>query len=149
MVASLIRQESEFNPRVVSYANAWGLMQLLPSTGRAMARKIGYSNHLPTEALLDPTINIKLGCAYLKQTLDRFGGHQEYAFASYNAGESRVEDWESSNDYTGMDEFVESIPFTQTRNYVQALMRNEEIYRELAQAAKTRAAIAAAAHGKQ
>jgi soluble lytic murein transglycosylase len=148
MVASLIRQESEFNPRVVSYANAWGLMQLLPSTGRAMARKIGYSNHLPTEALLDPTINIKLGCAYLKQTLDRFGGHQEYAFASYNAGESRVEDWESSNDYTGMDEFVESIPFTQTRNYVQALMRNEEIYRELAQAAKTRAAIAAAAHGK-
>jgi soluble lytic murein transglycosylase len=148
MVASLIRQESEFNPRVVSYANAWGLMQLLPSTGRAMARKIGYSNHLPTEALLDPAINIKLGCAYLKQTLDLFGGHQEYAFASYNAGESRVQDWESSNDYTGMDEFVESIPFTQTRNYVQALMRNEDIYRELAAAAKTRAAIAAAtAHG--
>lgn len=148
MVAALIRQESEFNPRVVSYANAWGLMQLLPSTGRAMAKKIGYSNHLPTEALLDPTINIKLGCAYLKQTLDRFNGHPEYAFASYNAGESRVEDWESANNYTGMDEFVESIPFTQTRNYVQALMRNEEIYSELAQAAKIRAAIAAAAHGK-
>jgi soluble lytic murein transglycosylase len=147
MVAALIRQESEFNPRVVSYANAWGLMQLLPSTGRAMARKIGLSNHLPTEALLDPQTNIKLGCVYLKQTLDRFGGHQEYAFASYNAGESRVEDWESANDYTGMDEFVESIPFTQTREYVQALMRNEEIYRELAEAAHTRAAIAAAVHG--
>ena len=148
MVASLIRQESEFNPRVVSYANAWGLMQLLPSTGRDMARRTGYSEHLPTDALLDPAINIKLGCAYLKQTLDRFGGHQEYAFASYNAGESRVDAWEAEGPYTGMDEFVESIPFTQTREYVQALMRNEQIYRELDQAAKTRAAIAAAAGGQ-
>ena len=148
MVASLIRQESEFNPRVISYANAYGLMQLLPSVGKEMARKTGYSMHLPSDALLDPEINIKLGCAYLKQTLDKFGGRQEYAFAAYNAGDSRVEQWQSANDYTGMDEFVESIPFTQTRDYVQALMRNEQIYRELDQAAKTRAAIDAAAAGK-
>ena len=148
MVASLIRQESEFNPRVVSYANAWGLMQIEPFTGRDMARKTGLSDHLPTDALLDPTINIKLGCVYLKQTLDRFSEHEEYAFASYNAGESRVDQWIAQGPYTGMDEFVESIPFSQTREYVQALMRNEEIYRELDQAAKTRAAIDAAANGK-
>jgi soluble lytic murein transglycosylase len=147
MVASLIRQESEFNPRVVSYANAWGLMQMLPSVGREMARKTGYSTHLDTDALLDPQINIKLGCVYLKQMLDDLGGQPEYAFAAYNAGESRVQDWRSAGDYTGIDEFVESIPFTQTRDYVQAILRNEQIYRELDQAAKTRAAIAEAAAG--
>jgi len=139
MVASLIRQESEFNPRVVSYANAYGLMQLLPSTGRQMAQKTGYSTHLDPNALLDPELNIKLGCAYLKQTLDRFGDQQEYAFASYNAGESRVDDWKAAGDYTGIDEWVESIPFEQTRDYVQAIMRNEQIYRELDHSAPQRA----------
>ena len=135
MVASLIRQESEFNPRVISYANAYGLMQLLPSVGREIARRIGYSSHLDANALLDPEINIKLGCAYLKQTLDKFGDRQEYAFAAYNAGDSRVTDWQSAGDYTGMDEWVESIPFAETRDYVQAIMRNEQIYRELDHAA--------------
>ncbi len=141
MVASLIRQESEFNPRVVSYANAWGLMQLEPLTGRQMAQKTGYSSHLDTAALLDPTINIKLGCAYLKQTLDRYSGQQEYTFASYNAGESRVDAWKAAGEYTGIDEWVESIPFTETRDYVQAIMRNEQIYRELDRTAKTRVQI--------
>ncbi len=148
MVASLIRQESEFNPRVVSYANAYGLMQLLPSTGRQMAQKTGMGSHLDANALLDPQINIKLGCAYLKQTLDRYSGQQEYAFASYNAGEARVDDWKSASDYTGIDEWVESIPFTETRDYVQAIMRNEQIYRELDHAAKTRASTDGTGPGK-
>jgi soluble lytic murein transglycosylase len=133
MVASLIRQESEFNPRAISNANAWGLMQLLPSVGREMAKREGMGSHLEAEALLDPTINIKLGTAYLKQTLDKFGGHQEYAFAAYNAGDNRVTDWQSASSYTGLDEFVESIPFTETRDYVQAIIRNEQIYREIDQ----------------
>ncbi len=144
MVASLIRQESEFNPRVISYANAYGLMQLEPFTGRQMAQKTGYSSHLDTNALLDPEINIKLGCAYLRQTLDRFGGQQEYTFASYNAGESRVADWKPAGDYTGNDESVETMPFEQTRDYVQALMRNEQIYRELDGVSKPRATAATA-----
>ncbi len=133
MVASLIRQESEFNPRAISPANAYGLMQLLPSVGRQMAREEGLGSHLEAEALLDPTINIRLGTAYLKQTLDKFGGHQEYAFAAYNAGDSRVTDWQASSSFTGLDEFVESIPFTETRDYVQAIIRNEQIYREIDQ----------------
>ncbi len=133
MVASLIRQESEFNPRAISPANAYGLMQLLPSVGRQMAKQEGLSSHLEAEALLDPTINIRLGTAYLKQTLDKFGGHQEYAFAAYNAGDSRVTDWQSASSFTGLDEFVESIPFTETRDYVQAIIRNEQIYREIDQ----------------
>jgi soluble lytic murein transglycosylase len=130
MVASLIRQESEFDPSVVSYANAWGLMQMLPSVGKALAKQEGMS-HFQTFQLLDPETNIRLGTRYLKQMLDRFGGVQEYALAAYNAGDSRVADWQAAGPYQGMDEFVESIPFTQTREYVQAILRNEETYRAI------------------
>src|SRR6185503_12935737 len=129
-VASLIRQESEFNPSVISYANAWGLMQMLPSVGRSLAKQEGMKN-FQTFQLLDPETNIRLGTRYLKQTLDKFGGVPEYALAAYNAGDSRVLDWQAAGPYGGMDEFVESIPFTQTREYVQAILRNVEIYREI------------------
>lgn len=128
MVASLIRQESEFNPSVISYANAYGLMQIEPSVGKSLARQEGISN-FQTYQLLNPEINIRLGTKYLKQLIDHFGGVQEYALAAYNAGDSRVVDWQSAGPYHGIDEFVESIPFTQTRDYVQAILRNEEIYR--------------------
>jgi soluble lytic murein transglycosylase len=130
MVASLIRQESEFNPAAISPANAFGLMQLLPSVGRSMAREEGI-RHFNESELLNPDTNIRLGTRYLKQTLDKFDGQAPYAFAAYNAGDSRVTDWQSIGKYHGMDEFVESIPFTETRDYVQAILRNEAIYREL------------------
>jgi soluble lytic murein transglycosylase len=130
MVASLIRQESEFNPSVVSYANAYGLMQLLPSVGKQMAHEEGIS-HFETYQLLDPATNIRLGTRYLRQMLEKFGGVEEYALAAYNAGDSRVVDWEAAGPYNGMDEFVESIPFTQTREYVEAILRNEETYRAI------------------
>lgn len=130
LVASLIRQESEFNPAVISYANAYGLMQLLPSVGKALAREEGIS-HFQTFQLLDPEMNIRLGTRYLRQMLEKFGGVQEYALAAYNAGDSRVVDWQASGPYDGIDEFVESIPFTQTRDYVQSILRNIEIYRAI------------------
>jgi soluble lytic murein transglycosylase len=87
--------------------------------------------HFQTFQLLDPETNIRLGTRYLRETLDHFGGVPEYALAAYNAGASRVEDWQTAGPYTGMDEFIESIPFTQTREYVQAILRNVEIYREI------------------
>jgi soluble lytic murein transglycosylase len=130
MVASLIRQESEFNPGVISHANAWGLMQLLPSVGKQMAKKAGL-RHFHENDLLNPEINIKLGTIYLREMLDSFGDKPEYAFAAYNAGDNRVVDWQSAGNFKGTDEFVESIPFTETRDYVQAIVRNEMIYREL------------------
>ncbi len=130
LVASLIRQESEFNPSVISYANAYGLMQIEPSVGRMLARQEGISG-FRTFQLLNPEMNIRLGTVYLKQLIDHFGGVEEYALAAYNAGESRVADWEAAGPYHGMDEFVESIPFTQTREYVQAILRNKEIYRSI------------------
>ncbi len=139
LVASLIRQESEFNPSVISYANAYGLMQLLPSVARAMARQEGIS-HFQTFQLLNPETNIRLGTRYLRQMLDKFGGVPEYALAAYNAGDNRVEDWQAAGPYQGMDEFVESIPFTQTREYVQAILRNIETYQAIDAAARTETA---------
>lgn len=130
LVASLIRQESEFNPSVISYANAYGLMQLLPSVGKALAREEGMT-HFQTFQLLDPETNIRLGTRYLRQMLDKFGGVQEYALAAYNAGGDRVTDWQAAGPYDSMDEFVESIPFTQTREYVQSIVRNIEMYRTI------------------
>ncbi|HEX4006063.1 MAG TPA: transglycosylase SLT domain-containing protein [Acidobacteriaceae bacterium] len=130
MVASLIRQETEFNPGAVSNKSAYGLMQLLPAVGRSMAKEEGI-HHFQTNDLLNPSTNILLGTHYLRQTLDKFNGQPEYAFAAYNAGDDRVTDWQSIGNYHGIDEFVESIPFTETREYVQAILRNEEIYREL------------------
>jgi soluble lytic murein transglycosylase len=144
LVASLMRQESEFNPSVVSYANAWGLMQLLPSVGKAMAREEGIS-HFQTFQLLDPETNIRLGTRYLRQMMERFGGVQEYALAAYNAGDSRVVEWEAAGPYKGMDEFVESIPFTQTREYVEAILRNEETYRAIDELAHTKGGAVASA----
>ncbi len=130
MVAALIRQETEFNAQAVSNKSAYGLMQLLPSVGKSMAKEEGL-HHFDTNQLLDPSTNIRLGTRYLKQTLNRFGGQPEYAFAAYNAGDDRVLDWQSIGKYRGMDEFVESIPFTETREYVQAIVRNEQIYKDL------------------
>lgn len=135
-VASLIRQESEFSPSVVSYANAWGLMQLLPSTGKTLAREEGLT-HFETNQLLDPETNIRLGTRNLRQLLDKFGGVEEYVLAAYNAGDGRVVDWKAAGTYRGIDEFVESIPFTQTREYVQAIERNEEMYRIIDEYART------------
>ena len=130
LVASLIRQESEFNAGAISPANAYGLMQLLPSVGKSLAKKHGLKG-FSTSQLLDPTINLELGTIYLKQAIDRYGGQLEYALAAYNAGDTPVRQWLASNDYKDVPEFVESIPYTETREYVQAILRNREIYRAL------------------
>ncbi len=130
LVASLIRQESEFNPGAVSRANAYGLMQLLPSTAKSIAKKEG-NKHLQTSDLLNPTVNIQLGTRDLKQTIDRYGGEVQYALASYNAGDTPVRQWIAAGEYKDIPEWVESIPYTETRDYVQAILRNREMYRAI------------------
>ena len=130
LVASLIRQESEFNPGVISHANAYGLMQLLPSTGKSTAKQVGLHNY-KTDSLLEPNVNIELGTKYFREMVNHFGGQIEYALAAYNAGSSRVESWRSSGNYRDIEEFVESIPFTETREYVQAIVRNAEVYKRV------------------
>jgi len=130
LVASLIRQESEFNPGALSRMNAYGLMQLLPSVGKSIAKHEG-DKHFAANQLLDPPTNIELGTANLKDVLARFGGQPEYALAAYNAGDTPVHQWLATNDYKDIPEFVESIPYSETRDYVQAILRNREMYRQL------------------
>ena len=130
LVASLIRQESEFNAGAISHANAVGLMQLLPKTGKSVAKQVklkGYS----APQLYTPAVNLQLGTRYFKEMVDRYNGQFEYALAAYNAGTDRVGDWLGQGKYRDPQEFVESIPFTETREYVQAIMRNASVYRQL------------------
>jgi soluble lytic murein transglycosylase len=130
-VAALIRQESEFNPAAKSRANAYGLMQLRPATGRMLGREQGMKA-VPTSLLLNPGVSIRLGTEYLRQQMVSWDGDFFRTLAAYNAGPGRVHQWlQWRSDYREPAEFVESIPFTETREYIQAVLRNADIYREL------------------
>lgn len=129
LVAALIRQESAFNPNAVSRANAVGLMQLLPKVGRGIAKQEKL-RHFNTQELFQPRINLQLGTRYFRSMVDRFGSF-EYALAAYNAGVDRVQDWSKQDTFRDPEEFVESIPFTETREYVENILRNVNVYRQL------------------
>jgi soluble lytic murein transglycosylase len=129
LVAALIRQESEFNPGAVSRANAVGLMQLLPKVGKSVAKQ-EKMKHFSTTQLFTPGVNLQLGTRYFRSMVDKFGSF-EYALAAYNAGAERVQDWLGQGKFRDPQEFVESIPFTETREYVQAILRNANVYRQL------------------
>jgi len=130
LVASLIRQESEFNPNALSRANAVGLMQLLPKTGKQVAKQEKLKRYNPSQ-LYTPAVNLELGTRYFRGMVDRYAGALEYALAAYNAGTERVTDWVGQGTYRDPQEFVESIPFTETREYVQAILRNASLYKQL------------------
>jgi soluble lytic murein transglycosylase len=129
LVASLICQESTFNPGAVSPAGARGLMQVIPPTGRALARQMRVRYR--TNDLLSPTTSLDYGTLYLRQLSDRFGGRVERMLAAYNAGPHRVDAWTAGRPDIPDEEFVESIPFTETRHYVMTVLANREHYRRL------------------
>jgi soluble lytic murein transglycosylase len=132
LIHGVIRQETEFDAQARSSAGARGLMQLLPSTAAAVARRNGvpYS----TAHLFDRDTNLTLGSIYLQSRIEEFGGSYILALAAYNAGPSRVSQWLSDwgDPRTGSIDpidWVELIPFEETRNYVQRVMENTQIYR--------------------
>ena len=129
LVAGLIRQESVFNPRAKSGANAYGLMQLLIPTARGVARKYGTEAAITGESLFQPALNIELGTAYMRDQLDKFG-RIEFMAVAYNAGPGRVPQWRATLPLE-MDEFAEAIPFRETKGYVQGVVRNTAQYRRL------------------
>ncbi len=141
LALGVMRQESSFDPAVVSPAGAHGLMQLMPSTARAVS-----GHRLDAAALFDPATNMAIGEAYLSGLLNRFGGTVPVAVAAYNAGPNRVRQWLAQNgDPSGspqapsmpaqsmpaqsMIDWIELIPFSETRNYVQRVMENQTVYR--------------------
>jgi soluble lytic murein transglycosylase len=130
LLAGLIRQESEFDPQALSRAKAYGLTQVRPATGRQFARKAGVSK-VTARVLYQPAANLKIGSSILRSMLDQQGGKVEQTLAAYNAGPRMVVEWMTWSAYREPAEFVESIPFTETRDYVQAVLRNAEMYRRL------------------
>lgn len=128
-VAGLIRQESVFNPRAVSSARAYGLMQLVVPTGIMTAKRAGVDRAITMESLFEPRLNIQLGTAYFKEELDKYG-RIEYVAAAYNAGPGRVVQWRASLPLE-MDEWQEAVPFRETRLYVQGVVRNTLQYKRL------------------
>ncbi|WP_027284454.1 lytic transglycosylase domain-containing protein [Rubritepida flocculans] len=133
LVFAIARQESNFDPEAVSSANARGVMQLLPATATAVARRLGIPHR--TEWLTtDPAHNKRLGAAYIQERLERFGGVLPFALAAYNAGTGRVEEWlvtygDPRGGQVSMLDWMEQIPFGETRNYVQRVIENLAVYR--------------------
>jgi soluble lytic murein transglycosylase len=117
--------EIEFAP----IARAKGLMQIIPSTGRRYARKVGISG-FNTAMLRQPEINVRLGTQYFKDLIDRYGC-PHFALASYNAGESRVDRWTKERPGVPQDEFIDDIPFPETQTYVKRILGTAEDYRYL------------------
>ncbi|CCQ91587.1 hypothetical protein NITGR_730045 [Nitrospina gracilis 3/211] len=130
LVLALMRQESAFNPNAHSSANAMGLMQLIPQTAKRVAHSLGEPTP-ESEDLKNPSLNIKLGVKYLNHLLEMFGDNPVYALAAYNAGPNRVKKWREIRSSLGDIEFIESIPFNETRNYVKKVLRNFVIYKNL------------------
>ncbi len=129
LVAGLILQESAFDARALSPVGARGLMQIMPATGRQIARR----KRVPfrTSALYDPTTSLDFGTYYLRQMSDRFDGAVDKVLVGYNAGPHRVSKWTDLRPGLPEEEFIETIPFTETRFYVRHVLANREAYRRL------------------
>jgi len=126
VVCALMRQESMFDPRSLSGAHAYGLMQIIPSTARMIASKINAfgGRSFEVERLYDPETNIAFGSWYLADLLQRLEGNLVYALISYNAGEDALQRWRTQYKKAALDEFVEMISYKETRNYVKKVIRN-------------------------
>jgi soluble lytic murein transglycosylase len=130
LVVALIRQESLFDPKALSPASAFGLMQLLPSTAARAAAQLGLPRSRP-EKLFEPDLNLALGTHYLKELLQRYSNDAVKAIAAYNAGENAVARWEKQLPAEDEEEFIERIPYGETRLYVKLVLRNHRIYQRL------------------
>jgi len=125
LVAAVIYEESRFRDDVSSHQGAVGLMQVLPSTAQEIARKTGGTDFVVTD-LTDPRVNVLYGCYYLRELLDRYGGDKVAAIAANNAGESNGDAWLS---VAGGKLTTADIPFSETRDYVAAVLRLQRTYR--------------------
>ncbi|WP_422101718.1 transglycosylase SLT domain-containing protein [Vreelandella sp.] len=130
LLMAITRRESAYNHVALSPAGARGLMQLMPGTATQVSRQLGINDPGPY-GVLEPELNIRLGSTYLRDKLNRYQGNRLAATAAYNAGPGRVDQWLGSNSMESFDLFVESIPFRETRDYVQAVLSYRVIFESL------------------
>jgi soluble lytic murein transglycosylase len=127
---AIARRESAFFPQARSPVGARGLMQIMPATGKQVASSLGRSHS--TSALYEVENNVLLGSAYYRQLLDRFGGNRVFALTAYNAGPHRVQRWRhDSGESVPVEVWIETIPFRETRNYVQAVLSYNVVFQHL------------------
>lgn len=129
LVAALVAQESNFDPAIVSRANAVGLMQVLPSTGRTYARRLRI-RPFSAARLKDAEVNVRIGTEIFAASIRQFGG-VHFALAAYNAGDHRVRAWQRERGALPQDEFIDDIPFPETQNYVKRILGTAEDYRRV------------------
>jgi soluble lytic murein transglycosylase len=139
VVAALIAQESSFEPDARSAANAYGLMQVVPGTGRRLARSLGL-RYRGVTTLTNADANVRMGTLHFSRLIEQFGG-VHLALAAYNAGESRVVRWMAERPGLDRDEFIDDIPFPETQNYVKKILGTAEDYRVLYGQRRARAEI--------
>jgi soluble lytic murein transglycosylase len=130
LVYAVMREESEFRPEVGSPAGALGLMQIIPPTGDRIAAALGVVGFEPVK-LYDPALNIRFGTWYLRSLVERFAGSRPLAIASYNAGPEAVTRWLGRDGALPADEFVDSVPYGETRRYLRRVLRSYQMYRLL------------------
>ena len=131
LLIALMREESSFQPDVESPAKAVGLTQVIPRTGREIAREIEYENTFKPYDLLDPELSIRFGAYYISKLMRKFDGHLHLAIASYNAGPRAAARWLKARGNRPVDEFIEEIPYRETRNYTRRVLKSYGIYRQL------------------
>ncbi|WP_413288252.1 transglycosylase SLT domain-containing protein [Bdellovibrio sp. HCB337] len=132
LVFSIIRQESAFNPRARSPVDAFGLMQLLPNLGQQLSKKSNIAYKEP-EDLFDPEINVPLGSKELKTLLNRYDQQYILAVAAYNASGNAIRGWLKTRFREDSLEFIEEVPYDETRAYIKLVMRNFVFYKRLNQ----------------
>jgi soluble lytic murein transglycosylase len=130
LVYAIMREESGYQPDARSVVGARGLTQIMPDTGRRLASDLGAAGFDPAE-LYVPERNLELGAFYLSRLMQRFDGRMSAAIASYNAGPEAVARWLAADAARDDDEWVESIPYDQTRSYVKRVLRSVHVYRTL------------------
>jgi soluble lytic murein transglycosylase len=129
LMTALVAQESTFDAGVRSVANAWGLMQIIPATGKRYAATLGI-RPFATSRLTEPETNVRIGMAYFADLVEQFGDIPP-ALAAYNAGEHRVVAWLAERPGIDADEFIDDIPFPETQNYIKRIIGTAEDYRNL------------------
>lgn len=131
LLQALMREESALDPKVLSWAGALGLTQLMLPTARSMARELKIRRPVTVDALLKPDLNIELGAAYLGKLVTRFQGNFDYALGGYNAGAVTVDHWREARPGLELDEWVEEIPIAETRGYIKRVLRSYNTYQML------------------
>lgn len=130
LVAAVIKVESNYRADAVSNRGAMGLMQVMPDTGAWIAPKIGMDG-FENEMLLEPEVNIRLGCWYLKYLYDRFDGKMDAILCGYNAGHNATERWLQNPDYSSDGKTFDKIPASDAQKYVDKVNAAYETYQRL------------------